>query len=72
MRASRFTRFKEALSQLLCVLLVDGDADEMLSSWSYRTDSKLIPWIDWLMGKNHCQESYLWEKAHYDVDRYKS
>lgn len=71
MRPSRWTRTKEACSQLLCVRLYDGDADEMLSSYAWRTKNKwLIACLDWLLGKGHCQESYEWERQHYRVDRF--
>lgn len=72
-RPSRWTRLKEAVSQVLCVLFVNGDADEMLSSYSYRTENRgLIAWLDFLLGKGHCQESYEWEKIHYNVERFKN
>lgn len=70
-RPNKITRMKEAFSQLLCVIFVDGDADEMLSSWSYRNNSWLIKWLDWLLGENHCKEAYEWEKQHYNLDRFK-
>ena len=71
-RPSRFSRFLESLSQCLCVVLVNGDADEMLSSYSWRTQSTtLIRWIDWMLGDGHCRESYEWERQHYKVDRFK-
>lgn len=72
MRPSRHSRLLESISQVLCVLLVDGDADEMLSSYSYRTNSWMQPWINWLFNdQNHCRDSYEWEKAHYNVGRFK-
>lgn len=71
-RPSRWTRLKEATSQWLCVACVDGDADEMLSSWAYRTGSKLTTWINWIFrDENHCRDSYEWEKANYKVERFK-
>lgn len=71
LRPSRWSRFKEAFSQLLCVLLYDGDADEMLSSYAWRTQNTwLIAKLDWLLGKNHCHQSYVWEKTHYKVNRF--
>lgn len=71
-RPSRWSRTLEALSQLLCVIVVDGDADEMLSSYSYRTNSWMLPWINWLFrSPTHCRDSYEWEKEHYNVDRFR-
>ena len=68
---TKFQRAKESLSQLLCVVFVDGDADEMLSSYAWRTKStKLIAWLDWMLGSGHCEASYLWEKQHYKVKRF--
>lgn len=70
-RTSKLLRLKEAASQFLCVLLVNGDSDEMLSSWSYRTRSRLEPWINWLFRDvEHCKKSYEWERAHYNVQRF--
>lgn len=63
---------KEAVSQLIAVCIYkDAYADEMLSSYAWRTQNKcLIGWLDWLFGKGHCQESYEWERHHYRVDRF--
>ncbi|GIW89612.1 MAG: hypothetical protein KatS3mg109_0044 [Pirellulaceae bacterium] len=73
-RPTRWQRLLEASSQWLCVLIVDGDADEMLSSWAWRNRDEypqLVRWINWLFrDPNHCRESYEWEKAHYNVDRF--
>jgi len=71
-RPSRLTRLLEALSQVLCVALVNGDADEMLSSWAWRNQSWLIGPIDFVFGSRHCKESYSWERDHYKADRFKS
>lgn len=71
MRTTKWQRIKEALSQLLCVIIYKGDADEMLSSYAWRTqNTKLIGWLDWILGKGHCKESYEWEREHYKVDRF--
>jgi hypothetical protein len=68
---SRWTRFKESVSQLLCVVLVNGDADEMLSSYSYRTNNRgLVAVIEFFLGKDHCKQSYEWERSHYNVERF--
>ena len=68
---SRYQRTKEALSQLLCVILYNGDADEMLSSYAWRTQNTwLIGWLDWLLGAGHCKESYEWERDRYRVERF--
>ena len=70
---TRWVKTQEALSQLLCVLLVNGDADEMLSSYAWRTQNKtLIGWLDWLLGSGHCRESYEWERANYRVGRFEN
>lgn len=71
MRTTKWQRIKEALSQFLCVIIYNGDADEMLSSYAWRTkNTKLIGWLDWILGENHCRDSYEWEKEHYKVDRF--
>lgn len=73
MRPTRWQRTKEALSQVLCVVLMDGDADEMLSSYAYRTNNRgLVACLDWLLGQGHCKESYEWERSHYNVERFKN
>jgi hypothetical protein len=70
-RPSRLTRLREALSQVVCVLIANGDADEMLSSWAHRNGSNLEPWINWLFrDPTHCQASFEWERSHYNVDRF--
>jgi hypothetical protein len=70
-RPSRWTRLLAAISQVLCVLFVDGDEDEMLSSYAHRTNNRgLIAWLDWLLGQGHCKESYEWERSHYNVERF--
>lgn len=62
----------EAFSQLIKVLFFGGDPDEMLSSYSWRTQNKtLISTIDYFFGDGHCKESYKWEKEHYNLDRFK-
>jgi hypothetical protein len=71
-RPTRWQRVKAAISQLICVVTYDGDEDEMLSSLAYRTQRKrLIATLDFLLGENHCKESYEWERQHYNVDRFK-
>jgi len=65
------TRILEALSQLVNVAVYNGESDEMLSSRSYRQSWKLEKWIDWWFGEGHCKECYEWEKAHYNLDRFK-
>jgi hypothetical protein len=61
-RASRWTKARAAISQLICVIVMDGHENEMLSSYAWRTQNKkLISWLDWLLGKDHCQQSYEWE-----------
>ena len=71
-RPSRWTRIKEWASTGLCIVFFDGDGDEMLSSYAYRTQHRgLIAWLDFLLGKGHCKESYEWEKRHYNVERFK-
>jgi len=63
-RANRYTKTKAALSQLLCVLLVNGNENEMLSSHAWRTqDKRLIGWLDWWFGAGHCAESWAWEQV---------
>ena len=70
---TRWVKTKEAVSQLLCVLLVNGDADEMLSSYAWRTQNLfLIGWLDWIFSAGHCKESYDWERANYKVDRFQN
>lgn len=62
-RPTRRQRLLEALSQVACVALYDGDADEMLSSYAWRTQNKhLIGWLDWWFGAGHCEQSYTWER----------
>lgn len=71
-RPSKWSRTLAAISQLICVVLVNGDEDEMLSSYAYRTNNqRLIAWLDWIFGQGHCKESYLWEKLHYNLERFK-
>lgn len=65
-------RIKEWLSTGINVVVFNGDSDEMLSSRAYRCHWKLAVFLDYLLGKNHCKESYEWEKEHYDVDRFKT
>jgi len=61
-RASKWTKTKAAISQLLCVLIVNGNENEMLSSYAWRKqDAQLIGWLDWLLGSGHCRSSYEWE-----------
>jgi len=63
MRPTRKQRILEALSQLACVVFFDGDADEMLSSFAWRTQhTTLIRWLDWWFGAGHCKDSYEWER----------
>lgn len=71
-RPSRWQRLLESISQVLCVALVDGDADEMLSSWAWRNRSWLVGPIDIVFGERHCKESFSWERDHYKVDRFKN
>lgn len=60
---SRWTKTKAALSQLCCVVLLNGHEDEMMSSHAYRTQNKtLIGIIDFVLGVGHCKESYEWEQ----------
>ncbi|GIW60314.1 MAG: hypothetical protein KatS3mg087_1380 [Patescibacteria group bacterium] len=74
-RPTRRQRLFEAISQVLCVLLVDGDSDEMLSSWAWRnrkTNPNWERWINWLFNDpDHCKDSYEWERQHYNLDRFK-
>lgn len=71
METKRWDRFKESMSQVLCVVIVNGDSDEMLSSYAWRTQSKrLIGLLDWLLGGGHCYRSYEWEKSKYNVKRF--
>jgi hypothetical protein len=66
MRPSRYTRTLEALSQLINVVLFDGDSDEMLSSRAYREHWTRVEWfLDSILGKGHCREAFEWEREHY-------
>lgn len=70
---TRWVKIKEAVSQLICVVMVNGDADEMLSSFAWRTQNLwMIGWLDWMFGKGHCRESYEWERANYNVGRFEN
>lgn len=71
---SQWTNIKEATSQLIAVCLYrKAEPDEMLSSYAWRTKNAwLISCLDWLFGKGHCQESYEWEREHYNVERFKN
>lgn len=61
---SRWTKLKAAISQVFCVLLVNGHEDEMLSSYAYRTNHTTLIWIlDSILGSGHCKESYDWEQS---------
>jgi hypothetical protein len=63
-KTTKWSKLKAAMSQVLCVLLVNGHEDEMLSSYSYRTNNtKLISFIEFFFGKDHCKNSYDWELA---------
>lgn len=65
------SRVLEALSQLVNVVAFNGESDEMVSSRAYRERWKLEPWLDWWFGKGHCREAYEWERAHYNLERFK-
>lgn len=49
-----------AIDQLASALL-GGMADETISARLYRTNSKLVPFVDFVLGKNHCHKSYISE-----------
>lgn len=62
----------EATSQWInAVFFRAKDADEMLSSRAHRQQWKLETWIDWWFGAGHCKEAFEWERAHYNVERFK-
>jgi hypothetical protein len=69
---SYFQKILEALSQLINVVIFNGDSDEMLSSRAYRSNwFKMEAFLDLVFGKGHCRESYYWEKEHYNVERFR-
>lgn len=57
----RLIRIGDALSQLLNVLLFDGNPNESLSGRAYRTGSQWMAVIDALLwlDREHCKNSYL-------------
>lgn len=65
------SRVLEAISQLINVAVFNGDSDEMLSSRAHRQQWKLERWIDWWFGAGHCKEAFEWERANYNVERFR-
>lgn len=69
-RPPYLTRILVCISQLVNVVLLDGDPDEMLSSRAYRCNWTLavllIDSVFWWQ-KDHCKQSYDWEKRRVDT-----
>lgn len=53
---------KEAISQLLNTVL-GGYPDEMFSARCFRTQSRLLPFVDLIFGVGHCKRMYKYEWA---------
>lgn len=56
----KLKQFIISIDQLINVLF-GGMADETISARLYRTNSKLVPFVDFVLGKNHCYKSYISE-----------
>lgn len=57
-KSNYFIRIGDAVSQLGNVVLLNGMANESISGRAYRENWKIAKAIDFVLGKDHCKESY--------------
>lgn len=66
-------RLGECVSQLFNIFIPpynDSWGDEMFCSRAWRNNWKIVSFLDFVFGKDHCKECYEWEKDHYDSPRF--